>query len=90
MRFTDDELKRLGKECDEISADIAASLFPGGIRFGIRLTKHCHAVKDLIARLEAAELKECNQFHCGHETCNAWREVAGRSWNSLKSQPGRV
>ncbi len=31
----------------------------------------------LVARLEAAESKECNQFHCGHATCNAWRKAAG-------------
>ena len=32
----------------------------------------------LISRLEAAELKDCNQYHCGHETCNVWRKSAGK------------
>lgn len=32
----------------------------------------------LIARLELAEQKDCNQYHCGHATCNAWREAFGR------------
>ena len=85
MVFSDDDLKRLGKECDEISADIAASLFPGGIRFGIRLTKHCHAVKDLIARLEAAEeavmfmwISEHPIDESGKEAYEAWRKAAGK------------
>ncbi len=31
-------------------------------------------MQGILLRLEAAELKECNQFHCGHATCNAWRK----------------
>lgn len=35
-------------------------------------------LKALIARLELAEQKDCNQYHCGHASCNAWRKSAGR------------
>jgi len=38
----------------------------------------CVDLEALIARLMAAELKDCNQYHCGHATCNRWREVADR------------
>lgn len=34
--------------------------------------------KALIVRLELAEQKDCNQYHCGHASCNAWRKSAGR------------
>src|SRR4029077_13930537 len=35
----------------------------------------------LVFRLKAAELKDCNQDHCGHPTCNAWRIAAGKRIN---------
>lgn len=55
MTFTDDDLKRLSKECDEITMDCAASVFKGGPAFHLRMMKHCAAVKALLTRLEVAE-----------------------------------
>jgi hypothetical protein len=61
--FTDEELKRL--------KEMAATPFESTCE----LAKYVPA---LLSRLALAEEKDCNQYHCGHATCNAWRKAASR------------
>lgn len=69
MTFYDDDLKRL-KE------DIHKNKTRTGIRFNLHY--RTEIIDALLARMELAELKDCNQFHCGHVSCNAWRKAAGK------------
>lgn len=64
MTFTDDDLKQLKESIQ-------------GFKETTTHTIHIGKVHALLARLEAAELKECNQYHCGHASCNEWRKATG-------------
>ncbi len=64
MTFTDEDLKKLKESLKH---------YPGWAT-----EQSPEYWRNLLIRLEAAEEKECNQFHCGHASCNVWRNTVGK------------
>ena len=61
--FTDEDLVLIERKINRFSTEMMMFPFPG--------------LRAIISRLKYAELKECNQLHCDHKTCNEWKTAKG-------------